>query len=107
MGLVARKPVVGVSDKQVSNQSPQLQRQARNCNFTCSKFTMILSKMRITKALIRLRGCAGWSTPVLFENPEDRFSRVEAHIHMELICFLTSQSTINYVGMGLPGLNQY
>ena len=41
---------------------------------------MILSKTRITKALIRLHGCAGWSAPVLFANPEDRFSRVEAHI---------------------------
>ena len=30
---------------------------------------MILSKKRITKALIRLRGCAGWSAPVLFANP--------------------------------------
>ena len=29
---------------------------------------MILSKKRITKALIRLRGCAGWSAPVLFAN---------------------------------------
>ena len=44
---------------------------------------MILSKKRITKVLIRLRGCAGWSAPVLFANsqmPEDRFSRMEAHI---------------------------
>ena len=30
---------------------------------------MILSKKRISKALIRLRGCAGWSAPVLFANP--------------------------------------
>ena len=30
---------------------------------------MILSKKRITKALIRLCGCAGWSAPVLFTNP--------------------------------------
>ena len=30
---------------------------------------MILSKKRITKALIRLRGCAGWSAPVLFAKP--------------------------------------
>ena len=29
---------------------------------------MLLSKSRITKALIRLRGCAGWSVPVLFAN---------------------------------------
>ena len=39
---------------------------------------MVLYKTRKTKALIRLRGCAGWSAPVLFANPEDRFSRVEA-----------------------------
>ena len=41
---------------------------------------MILSNKRIIKALIRLRGCAGWSEPLLFANPEDRFSRAEAHI---------------------------
>ena len=40
---------------------------------------MIISKMRITNALISLRGCAGWSAPLLFVNPEDRFSRVAAH----------------------------
>ena len=39
---------------------------------------MILSKKRITKALIRLRGCAGWSAPVLFATPDYRFSRDEA-----------------------------
>ena len=41
---------------------------------------MVLFKKRITKALIRLRGCAGWTAPVLFANPEDRFSRVEAQL---------------------------
>ena len=40
---------------------------------------MILFKKRITKALISLCGRAGWSAPLLFANPEDRFSRVEAH----------------------------
>ena len=30
----------------------------------------------ITKALIRLRGCAGWSGFCCLQNPEDRFSRV-------------------------------
>ena len=34
----------------------------------------------MTKALIRMRGCAGWSAPVLTQTPKDRFSRVEAHI---------------------------
>ena len=30
-------------------------------------------------ALIRLRGCAGWSAPLLFAKPQ-RFSHDEAHI---------------------------
>ena len=34
----------------------------------------------MTKALIRLRGCAGWSAPVLFPNPKDRFTCVTAQI---------------------------
>ena len=37
---------------------------------------MVLSKTRITKALIRLRGCAGWSAPLLIANPRRQvFSR--------------------------------
>ena len=37
---------------------------------------IVLYKTRITKALIRLRGCAGWSAPVLFANPRRQvFSR--------------------------------
>ena len=51
---------------------------------------MVLSKKRITKALIRLCGCAGWSAPVLLKK-EDRFSRVEALLlvdHKFLIAYL-------------------
>ena len=37
---------------------------------------MVLANKRITKALIRLRGCAGWSAPVLLANPRRQvFSR--------------------------------
>ena len=37
---------------------------------------MILSKKQKKKALIRLRGCACWSAPVLFTNPRRQgFSR--------------------------------
>ena len=37
---------------------------------------MIRSKTRITKALISLRGCAGWSASLLFANPRRQvFSR--------------------------------
>ena len=34
---------------------------------------MILSNQRITKALIRLRECAGLCAPLLFAHPEDSF----------------------------------
>ena len=37
---------------------------------------MILSKKGITKALISLGGCPGWSAPLLFANPQGQiFSR--------------------------------
>ena len=51
----------------------------------------ILSIKRITKAVIRLHRCAGWSASVLSQTPKDRFSRVEAHIIFELsfpLCML-------------------
>ena len=50
---------------------------------------MKLSKMQITKVLISLRGCAGWSATLLFANPEDRFSRIEAQI----LVFITLASS--------------
>ena len=31
---------------------------------------MVLSKQRITEVLTRLRGCAGWSVPLSFANPQ-------------------------------------
>ena len=41
----------------------------------------MLSNKQIKKGLIRLDGCAGWSSPLLFANAEDRFSLVEAHVY--------------------------
>ena len=41
---------------------------------------MVLSKKRITKVLIRLRGCAGWSAPLLFANLRRQVFCEEAHI---------------------------
>ena len=41
-----------------------------------ARLNKVLSKKGITKALIRLRRCAGWSASVLFENPQRQvFSR--------------------------------
>ena len=47
-----------------------------------------------TKVLIRLRRCAGWSVPLLFANPEDRFSHVEANISTMLCHSSTSLEQI-------------
>ena len=67
LGCDARKPVFGVSDKARLN----LQRLARKLRFrlyNVVSLDMVLSKKGITKALIRLLGCAGWSAPLLFKN---------------------------------------
>ena len=45
---------------------------------------MILSNKGITKVLIRLGGCAGWSVPLLFAISKDWFSRVKAHMVQEM-----------------------
>ena len=60
---------------------------------------MLLSNKRITKALISLGGCAGWSAALLFANTEDRFSRIEAQILAVVIRVMS----ILY----LPGLCQH
>ena len=47
--------------------------------------SMIHSTERITKALIRLHGWAGWSAPWLFTYPKDRFSHIVVHFIIESI----------------------
>ena len=55
---------------------------------------MIVSKKRITKALISLRGCAGWSVSLLFTKPRRQiFSRrgplpVLFHVFFHLLIFI-------------------
>ena len=92
---------------------------------------MILSNKPITKALIRLRGCAGWFAPLLFANHQRQvFSRrclilimVNSDISLledsvdpdqldsncfhsnMFVLFVLSQPFFTHVGMGLPGLN--
>ena len=91
MGLVATKPVFGVSDKvRFKPACSQLQRLARKIEILLvASLDMILSKKQITKALFRLRGCAGWSAPVLFANPQRQVflrrgpicSHIVAHVY--------------------------
>ena len=60
MGLDARKPVFGGSEKWDSNQSPQLHRLPENLRFMLvASLDMILSDTRITKALISMMSYLG------------------------------------------------
>ena len=55
---------------------------------------MKLFNMRITKALIGLRKCTGWSAPLLFTATEDVFSYVSFLI-------LSTISTVGLLGSTL------
>ena len=66
----------GVSTKSVSNQSPQLKRLAWKLKFHLQQIYIWYFPKSKKRALIRLHGCAGWSAPVLFTNPQRQgFSR--------------------------------
>ena len=81
LGRSAKNPVFGVSDKVRFKPACSATETSFKIEISLvSSLDMILSNKRITKALIRLRRCAGWSAPVLFVNPQDRFSSVNAHM---------------------------
>ena len=62
--------------KRDSNQSSQVQGLARKNNIPLvASFDMMISKNRITKAIISLCACAGWYATLLFANPEVKCSR--------------------------------
>ena len=71
------KPVFGISDK--VRLKPVSSATETNQNIETSlqaSLDMILSRKQITKALISLGGCTGWSAPLLFANPRRQvFSR--------------------------------
>ena len=69
MGLVTTKPVFGVSHKarqKPGSSATEISQKIENLLVTI--LVIILSYKRITKALIRLPRCAGWSAPLLFAN---------------------------------------
>ena len=78
---------------------------------------MILCKKRITKSLIRLRGCAGWSASVLFVNPWrqvlSRHGQIVSNINpypaniLAKICrlFITSAAYLEYFFMEANTIN--
>ena len=73
MGLIATKPVFGVSDKARLNPVSLATETSYNIKISpVASIYMMLSEKRITNALIRLHGCTGWSAPKLFTNPQSQ-----------------------------------
>ena len=70
-GLDAIKPVFGISEKvRLKPVSSVTETSYKIENWLVASLDMIPSNKQITKALIRLRICAGWSAPLLFTNPQ-------------------------------------
>ena len=81
MSLVMRKPVFGVFDQVRFKPACSATGTSRRLVILDIETRGIkLSRKWTTKALIRLRGCAGWSAPLLFAYGKNRFSHDVAHI---------------------------
>ena len=83
MGLDATKPVFGVFDKaKIKPVTPATETSEKIEFSLVASLGIELSKKRITKALISLRGCAGWSASLLFADPRRKvFSRRGPYYH--------------------------
>ena len=69
MSLVATKPVFRVSDKaRLKPACSATETSKKIAILLIANLDMIVFRKRITKALISLRGCAGWSAPLLSAN---------------------------------------
>ena len=67
MGLIAPKPVFRVSNKtRLKPVSSATETSWKIEILLIASIDMIMSNEQITKVLIRLCGCTGWSAPLLF-----------------------------------------
>ena len=81
IGLVARKPVFGVSDKATLKPVCSATETSYKVEISpVASLDMILFKKRITKKLIRLCGSQADLRLCCLQTSEDRFSRDEAQI---------------------------
>ena len=78
LGIDTRNPIFGVYDL-VRRLNPTCLATKTSLNIEkklcVMSLAIIITKKRITKALIRLRRCAVWSTPLLFACNKTRVSR--------------------------------
>ena len=71
MGSDTRKPVLGISNQAIPKPACSATEPGYNSGISfVASLDMLLSNKLITKALIRLHGCAGWTAPLLFTNPQ-------------------------------------
>ena len=83
MSFVTRKPVFGISDQVRLKPACSVTEVSQRLEISYTETRgIILSRQRITKALIRLRGCAGWSASLLFAYAKSRFSLYEAQLYI-------------------------
>ena len=113
IGLVARKHVFGETQTTLKPASSATETSYNIEISPVASLNMILSQKHITKVLIRMRGCAGWSAPLLFANPEDRFSPVKAIIirlrivHAIYYLIWTRKSGGHFVQQSRMGLSNF
>ena len=89
MGPDTTKPVFEFSDKVRFKPAWSATETSQNSKTSLvASLDMILSNKQITKVLIRLRRCAGWSAPLLFANLDV--------IHSHYICNTTMQTCHAY-----------
>ena len=65
-----------------------------------------LSRQRTTKVLIRLRGCTGWSRPLLFAYGRIVFSWCGSHIHEALQLCKPCPEKVSFLRSLRPGKTQ-
>ena len=81
MSHVTRKPVFGVFNQvRLKPACSATEASLRLDSSDIESRSIILSRQRTTKVLIRLRECADWSAPLLFAYGINRFSHDVAHI---------------------------
>ena len=94
------KHVFGVSDKVRFKPVSSATETGKKIEISLvASLDIILSRKRITKELVSLCGCAGWSALVLFANPEDRFSCVEDQLIVICIKMIPKNAIASLYGV--------
>ena len=94
-----RKPVFGVSKLKFKPAYSASVTSYKIEIWFVASLDMIHSNKRITKMLIRLRGCAGWSAPLLFVNHQRQAFSLPGPLvyHRFYVAGTNSRGLISYI----------